>query len=269
MYKIIALDLDGTLFNSKKEISVEDKQTLKQAKELGVKVVISTGRPYQGIQHVIKQLELENTDTYVICFNGGLIYHLKTNTVVYSSSITGKDVKALYSESLKNNINIHAFKDNQVLIAPKPSKYTDVEMNINNIGCEYCDFNDIKDEDLFIKAMLVDPEEIIDKTKSNLDSSWFENYSVVRSAPYFLEFSSKKAHKGAALTTLANMLNIDIKDTAAFGDAGNDLTMIQAAGTGVCMANGMQILKDVADFITISNDESGVSYAIKKLGMLE
>lgn len=117
--------------------------------------------------------------------------------------------------------------------------------------------------------MLVDPEVKVDKVSNELNKDWYENYSVVRSAYCFLEFSNKNAHKGAALKQLSNMLNIDIKETAAFGDAGNDLTMIKEAGLGVCMSNGMQILKDVADYVTKSNDESGISYAIKKLGMLE
>lgn len=268
MYKIIAIDLDGTLFNSKKEISVEDKSTLLEAKKKGIKVVISTGRPYKGIQHVIKELELDNTDNYVSCFNGALIYHLKTNEVVYSSTITGKVIKELYAESLKHNINIHAFRENQELIAPKPSQYTDVEMKINNLPIEYTDFNLINDEDLFIKGMLIDPEDIVTNAAKNINPKWYEEFSVVRSTPFFLEFLNNTAHKGAGLQELANILNIDIKDTVAFGDAGNDLSMIEMAGLGVCMANGMQIVKDVADFITKSNEESGISYAIKKFNIL-
>lgn len=265
MIKIITIDLDGTLFDSNKEISETNKQAIKEAKDLGVKIVIATGRPYLGFQHVIKELELFNTDTYVICFNGGIIYHLLTNEIVYSSTISGKDVKRLYKESLELNINIHAFKENQELIAPKQSECTDVEANINKIDVTYTDFNLIKDEDKFIKAMLIDPKEIVDGVVPKLDSYWKENFSVVRSADVFLEFLNLEAQKGFALEKLAALLNVDIKDTASFGDNENDLSMIISAGTGVAMQNAVDIVKQNAQMITESNDNSGVGIGIRKL----
>ncbi len=265
MYKIIAIDIDGTLLNKKKEITAINKEAIKEAQALGIKVVIATGRPYLGFQHVIKELGLDNTDTYVICFNGGIIYHLLTNEIVYKSTILGKDIKRLYKESLDLNINIHAFKSNQELIAPKQSEFTDLEKNLNKIDVTYTDFNLIDDNDEFIKVMLIDPEEIVDATIPKLDKYWKENFSVVRSAKVFLEFLNLEAQKGVALRTLANMLNVDIKDTASLGDNENDLSMIIEAGLGIAMENAVDIVKENANMITASNEDSGVGLAIKKI----
>lgn len=265
MIKIITIDLDGTLLDSNKMITELNKEAIQEAKDLGVKIVIATGRPYLGFQNVIKELNLFNTDTYVICFNGGIIYHLLTNEIVYSSTISGKDVKELYQESLRLNVNIHAFKENQELISPKSSICTDLEASLNNIEVIYTDFNKIKDEDKFIKAMLVDPEEILDDIIPKMNSYWKDNFSVVRSAKVFLEILNLKAQKGVALETLAKLLNVDIKDTASFGDNENDLSMIISAGCGVAMQNAVSIVKEHAQMITEDNDNSGVGKGIKKL----
>ncbi len=265
MIKIITIDLDGTLLDSNKQITETNKAAIKEAKELGVKIVIATGRPYLGFQHIIKELELVNTDTYVICFNGGIIYHLLTNEIVYSSTISGKDVKKLYQESLRLNVNIHAFKDNQELIAPKQSVCTDREAALNNISVTYTDFTKLNDEDRFIKAMLIDPEEILDDIIPKMGPYWKETFSVVRSAKVFLEILNLEAQKGVALRTLANLLNVDIKDTASFGDNENDLSMIIEAGVGVAMENAVDIVKKHAQMITDDNDNSGVGNGIRKL----
>ncbi len=264
MYKIITIDLDGTLLNKNKEISELNKQAIKDAQNNGIKVVIATGRPYQGIKLIIEELGMTNTDNYVICFNGGVIYHLLTNKEVYSSSLTGLEIKKLYNDSLKLNVNIHAFRQTQQLVTPRQSIHTDTEANLNNINYEIVDFNTISDNELFIKGMLIDPKEIIDEVFTKIDKSWLDDYSVVRSAPIFLEFCNKGAQKGVALQKLADILNVDIKETAAFGDAGNDYSMIQTAGLGIVMENGMDFVKEIADEITLSNEDSGVAYGINK-----
>ncbi len=149
--KIVAIDLDGTLFDDNKKITDKNKEVIKKAIEQNHKIVIATGRPFFGITNTLDELNLLNTDNYVICFNGGLIYHLKTNSIIYSNTITGKDVLELYKDAIKHDVNIHAFYDTQKLISPKMSKYTTLECDINKIDCEYVDFKEfIKEDDLFV-----------------------------------------------------------------------------------------------------------------------
>ena len=112
MIKIIAIDLDGTLFDNKKNISEENKIALKNAKDLGVKIVITTGRPFSGVKPVLDELELNSTLDYVIIYNGAKVFNIGTKEMIFSSSISGKTVKELYYESLRLNVHYHAFRLN-------------------------------------------------------------------------------------------------------------------------------------------------------------
>ncbi len=265
MIKLVTIDLDGTLFDNEKNISEENKLAIKKCHELGVKIVIATGRPEKGVLPTLEALGLTTKDDYVIIYNGAKIMNVGTHELIFSSTISGKMVRKLYDESLKHGVNIHAFRDNDELITPKHNPYTDVESKINHVPDVLFDFNNIKDDDVFIKAMLVDSDENITRTIPNVDKYFTDNYSMNRSSKIFLEFLNKNSDKGKALVRLSEYLNIDIKDTMAIGDAGNDLPMILASGTGVVMENAFPEIKKHGDFITKSNLESGVAYALNKL----
>lgn len=112
--------------------------------------------------------------------------------------------------------------------------------------------------------MLVAAEHDITRAMNELDQKFYDRYSVVRSSKIFLEFLNKTTHKGSALKALANYLDLDIQETMAIGDAGNDLEMIKTAGIGVAMENAFEEVKKVADFITTSNEQDGVANAIKR-----
>lgn len=264
MIKIVAIDLDGTLFDAKKNISNENKQAIKKAKELGCKVVIATGRPISGVTPVLEELGLIDDTDYVIVYNGAKVYNVGTKEIIFSSTITGKDVKDLYYESKKLGVHFHAFRQNEELITPMHNPYTDVEARINHVEDKIFDFTLINDNDLFLKAMMVDSDENITRIMNEVNPIFIDKYSMVRSSKIFLEFLNKNTHKGHALKALAKHLNIDIKDTMAIGDAGNDLPMIKASGIGVAMENAFPEIKAEADYITASNEESGVARAIEK-----
>lgn len=267
MIKLIAIDLDGTLFDAKKNISKENIDAIKKAKEKGIKVVIATGRPISGVKPILEQLNLTTTKDYVIIYNGAKVYNVGTEKIIFSSTINGSDVKALYNESLRLNVNFHAFRKNEELITPKHNPYTDVESTINHVEDHLFDFNTINDNDEFLKAMMVDSDENITKIIPLVNKSYVEKYSMVRSSKIFLEFLNKSTHKGHALTALANYLNISLDEVMAIGDAGNDLPMIEVAGIGVAMENAFKEVKEKANKITLDNEHSGVAYAILNYAM--
>ncbi|MDE7095517.1 MAG: HAD-IIB family hydrolase, partial [Anaeroplasmataceae bacterium] len=116
----------------------------------------------------------------------------------------------------------------------------------------------------FLKCMMVGKDTVVDDAIKHLNPKYYEAYSVVRSAPIFLEFLNKSTNKGTALEALAAYLKIEISETMAIGDAGNDLAMIEMAGIGVAMENSFPEVKKVANFITTSNEDSGVAKALNK-----
>ncbi len=265
MYKIVAIDLDGTLFDDVKNISQENRDVIKKCHELGIKIVIATGRPTKGVMPVLNDLGLTTKDDYVILYNGAKIINVGTNEVISSTTIPGSIVKKLFNESQRLGVHFHAFRKNEELITPKHNPYTDIESRINHVEDHLFDFTKIDDNEEFIKAMMVDSFENINDIIPKVDEYYKTNYSVNRSSKIFLEFLNKKSDKGKALVILANYLNVSISETMAIGDAGNDLPMIKASGCGVVMQNAFDEIKAYADFITKSNLESGVAYAINKL----
>ena len=212
----------------------------------------------------LKELGLTSKNDYVICYNGAKTFNVLTNEIVLSSTIDGKIVKELYQKSKELGVDFHAFRFNEELITPKANPYTDVEATINKIEYHLFDFNNIKDDDLFLKAMMVSCDENITRIIPINEKIYGNNYSIVRSSKIFLEFLNKNTDKGQALEGLAKYLNIDIKDTMAIGDAGNDIPMIKKAGIGVAMENSFIEVKECADYITTSNLNDGVANAINK-----
>lgn len=267
MVKLIAIDLDGTLFDAKKNISNENIEAIKLAKAKGIKVVIATGRPVSGVLPILDKLGLTDINDYVIIYNGAKVYNVGTKEIIFSSTINGKTVKDLYNESLRLGVNFHAFRKNEELITPKHNPYTDVESRLNHIQDNLYNFNEINDNDEFLKAMMVDCDENVTKAIENINPIFPSKYSMVRSSKIFLEFLNKSTHKGHALVALANHLNIPIEETMAIGDAGNDLPMIINAGIGVAMENAFPEVKAHADKITLDNEHSGVAYAILNYAM--
>lgn len=262
MIKLVAIDLDGTLFDNEKRVSDENKKALAYAKKNNCKVVIATGRPISGVLPVLTELGLTTANDYVITYNGAKVFNVGTKEIIFSSTISGKTVKELYKESQRLNVFFHAFRKNEELITPKSNPYTDIESTLNHIEAKYHDILSLRNDEEFLKAMMVDCEEKITNTIPQINSDFVQQYSMVRSSKIFLEFLNKSTHKGFALEALARYLNIEVKDTMAIGDAGNDLPMILSAGIGVAMENAFVEIKNHADYITSSNEESGVAKAI-------
>lgn len=262
MIRIVAIDLDGTLFDRNKKISEENRKAIQEAKRSGCKIVIATGRPISGVLPVLEELNLTTAEDYVISYNGAKVFNVGTKEIIFSSTIDGKAVKALYQESLSLGVNFHAFRKNEELITPSFNPYTEVESTINHVPAQIFDITKIGDTEEFLKAMMVDSEENITKIIPQIPSVYTENFSMVRSSKIFLEFLNKNTHKGHALTALADYLHVRMEETMGIGDAGNDLPMLLAAGIGVAMENAFPEIKRHADFITSSNEERGVAKAI-------
>ena len=270
MIKIVTIDLDGTLFDKDKIISYKNKLAIAKCHDLGVKIVIATGRPISGVMPVLEELGLTSTSDYAIIYNGSKIINVGTKETISASVIKGDVVKELYQESKRLNTHIHAFRKNEELITPMHNPYTDVESKINHIEDQLFDFNNIDDNDEFIKCMLVDDEAKITTAMANINPKYKTEYSMVRSSKIFLEFLHRGIEKGSALKSLASYLNVKMDETMAIGDAGNDISMIKAAGIGVAMKNAFPEVLEIADYITKNdNNNSGVAEALNKFIIMD
>ena len=264
MYKLIALDMDGTLLTTDKKVSEKTEAAIKAAEAKGVKIVLASGRPLLGLNRYLEELDLLKGEDYVLSFNGGLVQNTKTGEIVSKVSLKGSDLKYIYKISKELNINIHAFSAKDGLIAPKTSQYTEYEATMNGIDLNIKDFNEVDDEEDIIKVMMIDPQDRLDPAIEKLPSEIYKMYSVFKSAPFFLEFTHKEVDKGLGLKKLGEFLGIKREEIIACGDAGNDFSMVKYAGLGVAMGNAIPEVKEVAEFITASNDEDGIAKVIEK-----
>lgn len=268
--KIIALDLDGTLLNSNKELSAENYRALEEAAAQGIEIVPTTGRFYDAMPQVIRDLPFVN---YVITINGAEIYDKRRNCsvsqaeiplaqalqimefldtlpVIYDCFMGGAAwmTQRLYEQSAEFAPNIHYKKMLLELRQPVP----ELKAFIKERG------HDIQKIQFFTKDM-----ELRERMLHQLQDI-FPETAVSTSVVNNVEINNCHANKGEAIHTLARYLGVDPACTMAFGDALNDLQMIQAAGFGVAMENGHPLVKEKADFVTRSCDEDGVAFGIRK-----
>lgn len=265
MYKLIALDIDGTLLNTEKKITKKVFDSIQEAKRNGNKVVLSTGRPLPGVTPLLEELNLTAEGDYVICFNGAVVQEVKTKKVISNIEMTYDDFKSIYELSKKLNTYLHISTPIDVVTPnEKPSKYTVLESDLNKIPLVYKPEEEIDETMTFCKVMIVDEPEKLEEIIKNVPQEFFDKYTVVRSAPFFLEFLNKKANKGNALKALCKNIDLSIDKAIAVGDEENDKHMIEYAGLGVAMGNARDSIKNIANYITRTNNEHGVAHVIDK-----
>lgn len=264
MYKLIALDMDGTVLNDKKEITKRTKDAIAKAKEIGVKVVLSSGRPIDGLYQFLEKLDLVEDDEYILSYNGCLVQENKSKKIIHEVVLDKEDLNYIYDLSVKLGVNMQAFSTKRGLITPKISKYTEYEAMLNNIDITVTDFSDMENDEYLAKIMMLDEPEILDEAISKLPKEAYEKYNIVKSTPFFLEIINKNGDKGEGLKALGEYLGIKREEMIAIGDAANDISMIEYAGLGVAMANASEDVKKVADLITVSNEEDGVAKVIEE-----
>lgn len=265
MYKLIAIDIDGTLINDRHEVTEEVFDAIQAARKKGVKVVLCTGRPIGGVHRYIEELQLNGEGDYVITYNGALVQNTYTKEIVFQCSLSYNDLKRLYELSVELGSPMHFFDTERMYTPNKDiSKYTVFESSLTQVPLHYRTIQEIPEDIVIPKIMFIDEPEKLEKTITAIPASIRESYSLVKSMPFFYEILHKNVSKGYAVKQLAEKLGIKREEVMAIGDNGNDLSMIEYAGCGVAMGNAIPELKQVARFVTSSNNENGVARAIEK-----
>ena len=264
MYKLIALDMDGTLLNPEGQISPRTRDAIAAARAQGVTVVLASGRPLEGMTPSLAELGLTGQDDYVICYNGALVQQVADQRILRSQLLTGSDASAIAHLASELGVNVHGFSVRQGLISPRVSTYTEHESQLIKMPINLVDFATLPADEQIMKVMMIDPEPQLSRAIAQLPAELYERYTVVRSSPYFLEFTNKRSNKGSGVAALAEHLDLDASQVIAVGDAGNDRHMIEYAGLGVAMGNATDEIKTLAQHTTARNDEDGVARVIEQ-----
>lgn len=272
-YKVIALDLDDTLLRSDKSISQNTIETLQKAQQQGFSIAIATGRHPKSAVKFMKQLGCLNDYSYAVCLNGAGVVRLSDYVkydhhigfpLVYKETFTGDRVKKITAFAHEHGCKVHGYSVTEGLVIEDHNPHTQREIDNGFVGFKAIDFTKVPDTEEFFKLLIVGEKETLDTVRATLPEEFTSFFSVVRSEAHYLEFIPNHATKGTALEHLCQALGYTKDNAIAFGDAENDLAMIKTAGLGVAMQNGFEMVKEAADVITLSNDEDGVAYLVKK-----
>ena len=263
-YKILVLDLDGTLTNKKKVITSKTKETLKLAMQKGVIVVLASGRPTYGIVPLAEEIELAKFGGYILSFNGGTIINWATKEVIFEKLLDRKMISPSYDMANKHGVDIISYINKDIITEGENNKYIDYEAFLNKMPVRKVDSFTDEITGSVNKCLIVGDENILVNVETIMKDAYGDEMNVYRSEPFFLELVPHGIDKAASLSLLLEKLSLSKDDMIACGDGYNDLSMIQFAGLGVAMSNANDTVKEAANYITLSNEEDGVAHVIEK-----
>ena len=262
--KLIALDLDGTLLNWRKTIKQETIDALVKAQEQGHVVMIATGRPYVSSLRYAKMIHIDKFNGFISNYNGGLITRLNPEEKIY-------DVK-MDMDLLKRIINfMNDMKADYSVLHEKKlytNKYSRLIFKIyrklvGQVAIDNEELHDYTDFPVY-KVLVNDWKRHLKVTKFKLEKEFGDEVDINFSSRVSIEITPKETSKGKSVLRVARILGIDPMDTIAFGNYGNDISMLKMCGTGVAMKNSSSELLDVADYVTDTNNRNGIAKYLKK-----
>lgn len=269
-YKLLVLDVDGTLLNGDREISKRTLAALLKVQQMGVRIVLASGRPTYGLLPLAKTLELGNYGGFILSYNGCQIISAQNGEIVFERRINPEMLPYLEKKARKNGFAIFTYHDDTIIANNPENEYIQSEARLNNLKL-------IKEEEFSIgvdfapcKCMLVsDDEEALIALEQLWKSRLNGALEVFRSEPYFLEVVPCGIDKANSLGALLEHLDIKRDEVIAIGDGVCDVTMIQLAGLGVAMGHAQDSVRVCADYVTATNEEDGVAQAVEKLILAE
>ncbi len=258
-YRLIAIDLDDTLLGDDLQISRKNKEAIEEVVRRGGVVTIATGRMFQSAQIYAKQLAI---DVPIITYQGAFVRTLLSEEVLYEKFVPQEIARRAVQIARDQNIHVHLYF-NDTLYADVDDDYMKEYSELAGVPYEVID--DLLDiEGDAMKVLFVDTPERLDEFATDLHTTFGTHVHITKSKPQYLEMTHPQATKGQALTFLANRLDIPMTEVMAFGDSFNDRDMIEIAGLGIAMENGHPAIREIADYVTKSNNEHGVYEGIRR-----
>ncbi|HIZ70182.1 MAG TPA: Cof-type HAD-IIB family hydrolase [Candidatus Atopostipes pullistercoris] len=269
--KLVAIDLDGTLLNSDRTLSEENRIAIKKAKEQGVHIVLCTGRPLRSMQHLLQEADLLDDEDIAITYNGGLIQKTKSGEVINELTFNRAECLDIYEMAKQLNMPVNFIDLDYIYEPPYPvgvqSHYTSTNRYVpkqNALQLKEIAMDHLPDPFTINKIVISRPSEELDAIIPKIPAHYHEKYNIYKSQPFILEVLPKNVDKGFAMRILGEMLGLEKEEIMGIGDQENDLSLVENAGFGVAMENAIDRVKEAADFITQSNDHHGVAQALYK-----
>ena len=259
-YKMIAVDMDGTLLDSRKQISDETVRAVRQLAESGVLVVISTGRPVQGVEKYKKLLHLTGP---VITYNGAMIVDAGTGETLFEQGLRPKDARKIMESGLRHDTTMCIWAGGCLYGNQINAKMNDYKKISGVEPVLIKEFDRFSDQNI-TKILWYDEPGNLRKWTEDFGKEEFSQVTCCISQPVFLEFFHSQVSKAAAMQKIGERYGISREEMIAVGDGPNDIEMLEYAGLGIAMGNAAEEVKRHAGSVTASNDDEGVLQVIRK-----
>ncbi|MGX6979523.1 Cof-type HAD-IIB family hydrolase [Vagococcus elongatus] len=270
----IVLDLDGTLLNDEKEISQKTRDILIDSQKKGIRVILASGRPITGMLKYSKQLEMEKYHGLLVSYNGAKVVDCQTNEVLFNQGLTVEEGKAVLHHMKQFDVKVMIDKDDYMYVNDvydcdinyKGEKVNIIQYESRGGNFKLCEKTDLEEFlDFRLNKILTagDPE-YLQENYQQMMAPFKDTLNCMFTADFYFEFTAKGIDKAKALDTVFDLLGIGEHKIIAFGDAQNDMTLLQYADVGVAMENAMPELKEIADDITLSNNDDGIAHTLEK-----
>lgn len=269
-YKLLVLDVDGTILNSERKITQRTVMTLRKVQSIGIKVALASGRPTYGLLPLAKAIDLGTYGGYIISYNGAQVISAQDGEILFARSIDPQMVPYLEKKAAKTGMTMAYYDGDEVVSTDITNPHVVDEAQMNGMKLRQVDQISMVVEDWPSEVMLFsDHEEELDSLENHMQRHLNGVMDAIHSNPYMLEVVGYQVGKSYAMSALMQLLGIGMEEVIAIGDGTADVNMIQMAGTGIAMANAVESVRRCADYITLSNDEDGAAVAIEKAIMAE
>lgn len=264
-FLLAAIDIDGTLSHTNKELSGYTVSTIIKAQKRGLKIVLASGRPTKGLAYYADLLQIYDYGGYVMAYNGGQITEWATGKCIFNKALSEDMIKESIDLARQNEVTIIAYSSAELLTETPDDEFLPILSRNNRVPI-------VGVKDFMQTALSMDPAPVklllschpnrIDSIIKIFSEKLGDKMNVFKSAGTFVELVPKGIDKGASLSFLASHLNVHADQIIAFGDESNDISMLRFVGMGVAVVNATEPAKAAADLITKSNNEDGVAHVL-------
>ncbi|MBR2946218.1 MAG: Cof-type HAD-IIB family hydrolase [Bacteroidaceae bacterium] len=264
-FKLFVLDVDGTLLNSKRELTKRTIATLVKVQQLGIRIALASGRPAHGILPLAKALGMDRQGGFIIAHNGAVVMDAASGEVIFERSIDQQMIPFMERLAKRAQMTLACYEGDEVISTDITDAHVVDEAHMN--GMKLRQVESIADSLTTWPRELIlvsDNEEHLTGVEEYLQKHMSGAMDTIHSNPYYLEIVGYQVGKSYAMSALVQKLGISLSDVLAIGDGTADVAMLQQAGTGIAMGNALEGVKHCADQITLTNDEDGAAIAIEK-----
>lgn len=260
MYKMVALDLDGTLLTDEGIITPGTIETIQEVMASGVMVTLATGRMFPSAKRFADQLQL---DVPIITYQGAVIKDAAKNKIWFEQLLSFDITERLIQIAKEENVHIQVYQEDMLYVTKDNAE---IQAYAHGSDVSYAVVEELSSlaERGLAKVLFVGNPSYLDRLQISLKEIFGDCAHIAKSKPNYLEVTHPKANKGSAILYLAEQLGIQQSEIIGMGDNYNDYELLTTAGLGIAMGNGVEALKRVADYITLTNNEEGVRHALNK-----